>query len=456
MNVRPPIPPGPYLVVGLARSGVAAALALRRHDPLLAVRACDSASSPDLEQAARRLDQAGVEVVLNTDGVEALNSTEPPRSVVKSPGVPAEAPAIVEARKRGLEVLGELELGWRLVENEFCAVTGTNGKTTTTEMIAAIRRAAGRPAAVAGNVGVPLSSLTDQLDTGTAVVCEVSSFQLEDTIAFDPEVAVFLNFSADHLDRHGNWQDYLAAKLRLFERQQVSDTAVLNADDAVIAPSSIGGVADRIWFGTSDDCELLHRGGELRWRGERLIGADELALRGPHNLQNAMAAAAATLASGVERDAVIDALSHFEGVDHRLELVATVAGVEYVNDSKATNVSAAAAALRSFDGPVHAILGGSRKGGGFTDLVPVVTEHCAACYLIGEAAEPIAADLREAGIELVQSGDLERAVAEATKRAVSGEVVLLAPACASFDQYDDYERRGEHFRELVGALEPQR
>jgi UDP-N-acetylmuramoylalanine--D-glutamate ligase len=440
-------------VIGLARSGVAAALALRRADPTMPVMAVDSSSSPELEESAERLARAGVEVLLNTDGVAALTSTEPPRTVVKSPGVPAQAPAVAAARTRGLVLLGELELGWRLVGNEFCAVTGTNGKTTTVEMIGAIHRTAGSPVAVAGNVGVPVSSLAAEIDPRATVVCETSSFQLEDSIEFSPEVGVFLNFSEDHVDRHPDRQQYLDAKLRLFANQGLGDFAVLNAADPVISSAVVPGTAARIWFGTSAGCDLLHDDGALSWRGERLLAVDELALPGPHNLQNAMAAAAATLVRGVDRGAVADALAGFEGVEHRLEQVAEVAGVIYVNDSKATNVSAAEAALRSFDAPIHAILGGSSKGSGFEALRETVSDNCRACYLIGEAAGRLRADLEPTGVELIDCEGLERAVRIAAGRAQGGEVVLLSPACASFDQYEDFEARGRHFRELVGSLE---
>jgi UDP-N-acetylmuramoylalanine--D-glutamate ligase len=450
MRQRPPLTPGPYLVVGLARSGQAAALALRRFDPGAAVRACDTAGGRELEADAEGLREAGVEVFLNADGVAALKAPEASRAVIKSPGVPAEAPVVVKARARGLEVIGELELGWRLVPNEFVAVTGTNGKTTTTEMIRSIHRAAGLPAAIAGNVGTPISSLAGTADPRATVVCEVSSFQLEDTTSFAPEAAVFLNLSDDHLDRHHSRERYMAAKLQMFANQEQGDLAVLNADDPAIAASA--SAAKRIRFGSDSSCELVHANGELRWRGETLMRTDELALRGPHNLENAMASAATTLARGIDRGAVATALATFEGVEHRLEHVATIAAVDYFNDSKATNVSAASAALRSFDAPVHAILGGSLKGGGFEQLAPIVAGRCAACYLIGEAAEQLRQDLASSGVDLILCGDLERAVELASQRAVAGDVVVLAPACASFDQYENYERRGEHFRELATSL----
>jgi UDP-N-acetylmuramoylalanine--D-glutamate ligase len=264
---------------------------------------------------------------------------------------------------------------------------------------------------------------------------------------------VFLNFSSDHLDRHAGIDDYLNAKLRLFEHQSAGDVAVLNAAEPVLSGRTLGGAARRVWFGEGADCELRRQQGRLLWQGRPLMNASEIRLRGAHNVENAMAAAAATLARGVEPDAVRAALAKFQGVPHRLEEVARVGGVLYVNDSKATNISAALAALGAFEGGVHAVLGGSLKGGGFERLAPAVSERCEACYLIGEAADRLSEDLASSGVELVRCGDLERAVSEASRRARSGQAVLLAPACASFDQYRDFEQRGEHFRALVHEIE---
>jgi UDP-N-acetylmuramoylalanine--D-glutamate ligase len=450
---RPPVPGGPYLVAGLARSGVAAALALRAANPAAAIVACDTGAPHEAAEAAGRLRAAGVEVHLNTDGMQLLAAESRPRALVKSPGVPGRAPLVARARELCMDVLGELELGWRLVPNEFCAVTGTNGKTTTTELIGAIHRAAGVPVEVAGNVGTPVSALAGAADPAALVACETSSFQLEDATAFAPETAVFLNFSEDHLDRHATLDEYLAAKLRVFARQRESDVAILNAAEPALQDVPLGR-ARQVWFGADPLAELRLNGSRLEWRGEPLIEASEVGIRGPHNLENAMAAAAAALARDVDPDAVRAGLREFDGVPHRLERVAEVGGVIYVNDSKATNVTAAAAALRSFEG-VHAILGGSLKGGGFALLSAPVGEHCRACYLIGEAQESLAGDLAGAGVPLHRCGDLEHAVAAAASNSAAGEVVLLAPACASFDQYEDYVARGEHFRSLVAALEEQ-
>ncbi len=452
---RPALPPSPYLVVGLARSGVAAAVALRAADGEARVVACDSARPPEAVDQEAGLRAAGVEVHLDTDGTELLVADPPPRTVVKSPGVPVAAAVVARAHELGMEVVGELEIGWRLLPNEFIAVTGTNGKTTTTELIGAIHRQAGLPVAVAGNVGTPVSALPGQIGPEATVVCEASSFQLEDSRAFAPEVAVFLNFSADHLDRHGTIDSYLDAKLSVFGRQTEDHVAVLNDSEPVLLRRQISGAAQRVWFGTRADSDLRVDEGRIAWRGTTLMSVSDLSLRGPHNLENSMAAAAATLARGVEPEAVAAALREFRGVPHRLEQVDEIDGVLYVNDSKATNVSAAAAALRSFDGGVHAILGGSLKGGDFAALAGLVTEHCRRCYLIGEAQERLQQDLQPAGAELVPCGDLEHAFAEASRSARGGETVLLAPACASFDQYRDYEQRGEHFRSLVRALRGQ-
>jgi UDP-N-acetylmuramoylalanine--D-glutamate ligase len=412
---RPPLPPGPYLVVGLARSGVAAARMLRAHGEVLATDRGRPELPPDLPAE------------LESDGVRLLECAA---CVVKSPGVPKEAPVIAAALERGLPVLGELELAWRLLPNPFVAVTGTNGKTTTTELLGAIWRAAGLPVAVAGNVGTPLSTLVGELEPEATVVCEVSSFQAEDSLALAPDVAVLLNLTEDHLDRHGSFAAYREAKLTLFARQR--------PDQVAVAPPGIElpGAARRVEFG--DPGELPLEPGEIR-------------LRGPHNLENAMAAAAAARAAGVAADGVATALRTFAGVPHRLEEVGEVDGVLYVNDSKATNVAAALRALESFDGGVHAILGGSLKGGGFEELRPAVAERCRACYLIGQAAPRLATDLSAAGTPLRACGDLETAVREARGAAVAGEVVLLSPACASYDQFRDYEERGERFRALVLA-----
>jgi UDP-N-acetylmuramoylalanine--D-glutamate ligase len=416
---RPPLPPGPWLVVGLARSGLAALDVLRERG-----------------EQARGVDRRqGDDTPAALDGVHA---------VVKSPGVPAQAEVIAAARGRGLPVLGEVELAWRLIANEFIAVTGTNGKTTTTELIGHIHREAGLPVAVAGNVGTALSSFVGRLAPAATVVCEVSSFQLEDAVEFAPEGAVLLNIAPDHLDRHGTLAAYTEAKLRVFAHQGNDDVAVAPLGLGV---EDLGGCARRVCFGDGPQAELSDRAGHLWWAEEPLIAVEEIALRGLHNRRNAMAAAAICLARGVDPDAVRAALRTFAGVEHRLEDVATIDGVLYVNDSKATNVASTLVALESFgDAPIHLILGGQGKGEDYEPLREPVAERARAVYLIGEEAQAIGAVV---GGE--RCGTLERAVDAAAAAARSGEVVLLSPACTSFDQFDDYEARGRAFKELVAA-----
>ena len=421
MVPRPALPPGPWLVVGLARSGIAAARALAA----LGERAV-------AVDAGRPVVPDDIDARLETDGLAFLADA---RAVVKSPGVPREAAVIAAARKRGVPVLGELELGWRLLANEFVAVTGTNGKTTTVELLGHIHREAGLAVAIAGNVGTALSGLVGALDPAAVVVCETSSFQLEDALEFSPEGAVLLNLQPDHLDRHGTFADYLSAKLHVFARQGNDDVAVapvgLEVDD-------LGGCARRVTFGPGG--ELDDRAGFLWWDDEPLIAHDEIRLRGAHNRSNAAAAAAIALARGIDVDAVRSALRSFSGVEHRLEAVASIAGVLYVNDSKATNVASTLVALASFESPVHLILGGVGKGQDFTAL----RGRAHRTYLIGEDAPRLAS---EVGGE--RCGDLETAVARARAAAGEGEIVLLSPACASFDQFADFEARGRAFKALV-------
>jgi UDP-N-acetylmuramoylalanine--D-glutamate ligase len=430
-------------VVGLARSGVAAALALRARGE--EVIGCDAGGSdrPALAQAAGRLREAGVEVRLDASGVDLAARA---RTLIKSPGVPQDAPAIREVRARGATVLGELELAWRLLPNEFVAVTGTNGKTTTTEWIGHVHREAGLPVAVAGNVGTAATSLVDRLAGDVTVVCEASSFQLEDTVAFSPEVGVLLNLSPDHLDRHGTYEEYVAAKLKIFANQGNYDVAVAPSDLGV---EDLGGCARRVLFGPGAGPELSDRAGYLWWDERPVIRVEEIALPGAHNRQNAMATAATCLARGVDAEAVAAGLRTFAGVRHRLEPITVKNGVAWVNDSKATNVASTIVALRAFDGGIHLIAGGRGKQQDFSPLAPLVAERCRAVYLIGEAAGELADALSGTGVPLRQAGDLEHAVALAGAAAHDGEVVLLSPACASYDQYADFEARGDHFRALV-------
>ncbi|MFL5963133.1 MAG: Mur ligase family protein [Gaiellaceae bacterium] len=371
------------LVYGLARSGRSAAE--RLDDPVLVDRSLGNENDLSL-----------------LDGVEVL---------VKSPGVPGEVPLVAAARERGIPVWSEIELGYRLLPDaKFVGVTGTNGKTTTAELLGAIFRAAGRDVAVAGNVGTPLTSVR----SADWVVCELSSFQLEDVHELACEVAVLLNLEPDHVDRHGSFEAYRDAKLRVFERSRTQ-----------VVPRGLG--LPGIEFSADDE-----------------LPAEPL-IRGAHNRENAAAATAAARVSGIADEDIAAALVTFPGVPHRLELVGERDGVRYVNDSKATNVPAALRALAAYaDEPVHLILGGSPKGEDFAPLAASIGPNVKSVHLIGEEAERIG--------ELIgghRDGDLETAVAHAARLAEPGDVVLLSPASASYDQFENFEQRGEAFRALL-------
>ncbi len=420
---------------------MAAAAALwRAGEPVICV---DSGDPPGLEV----LREEGIEVETGSEGLEAL---ERARAVVKSPGVPAQAPVIAAARERGIPVLGELELGWRLLPNPFVAVTGTNGKTTTVELLGEIWRAAGLPVAVAGNVGTAVSSLPGRLDPAATVICEASSFQLEDSLAFDPEVAVFLNFSPDHLDRHGTVDDYLEAKLRLFSHQDAGDFAVGPAE--LLAQA--GGEAERVTVARppEGEGEIRVADGWITWNGDPVVEASAVRLRGRHNLDNALCAAGAALAWGVPAEAVARALTEFAGVEHRIEEVGSAAGATWVNDSKATNAGSTAVALEAFDEPVLLIAGGQAKGQDFGQLAKAAEGRVRQAFLLGQDAELLAAAL-EPRTPCLRFDDLDGAVGAAAQAAQEGDVVLLSPACASFDLYPGgYEERGAHFRALVAGI----
>jgi UDP-N-acetylmuramoylalanine--D-glutamate ligase len=409
------------LVVGLARSGQAAALALARRDvPTVAV---DGAEDID----TGRLEEAGVEIHLGTEEEALLDDVE---LLIKSPGVPGESPLPAGARVRGIPVWSEIELGFRLLRNPFVGITGTNGKTTTSELLGAMFRAAERPVAVAGNVGRPLTSFDGVLGTDAWIVCELSSFQLEDIHRLRPRVAVLLNLEPDHLDRHGSLDDYRAAKLRIFENQTEADFAVLPRGFAAVP-----GGADRVEFSADDP-----------------LPAEPL-IRGDHNRENAAAATAAARAAGIPDDAIAHALRTFPGVAHRLEVVAELDGVRYVNDSKATNTSAARRGIAAYaDQPLRLILGGSLKGESFDELAETLPAGVKSVDLIGEATEQLAAALARAGRPYRRAGDLATAVGAAAGDADAGDVVLLSPACASFDQFANFEERGDAFRRLVRDL----
>jgi UDP-N-acetylmuramoylalanine--D-glutamate ligase len=395
MKPRPPLPPGPYLVVGQGLSGRAVA---------------------DL------LDDAIV-VETDADGMEHLGSVQ---TVVKSPGIRPSVELLRAARQQGKTIVGELEIAWRLLPNEFIGVTGTNGKTTTTALLGEIHRLAGVPHAVAGNIGTAVSSLVGSIDPDAVVICECSSFQLADSLGFSPEVGVLLNVDADHLDWHGSIAAYREAKHRIFAMQ--------DPDDFAIVPPGYG------W--------------PLRARRIDYEAADshEVRLRGRHNLENAGAARAAARARGIPEDAIAQALATFGGVPHRLEEVGVVRGVTYINDSKATNIGSTLVALEAVGHGIHVILGGDdAKGEDFGLLRDDLVARCRAAYLIGDAALRLHTDLSGA-LPLVDCGTLEVAVERASAAAAEGEFVLLSPACASYDQFNNFEERGERFRELVKQL----
>jgi UDP-N-acetylmuramoylalanine--D-glutamate ligase len=399
------------LVLGLARSGQAAALALaRRRERVVAV---DRSTEVD----AGRLEAAGVEVHLGSEETSLLDGIE---VVIKSPGVPNDAPLVTAARERGIDVWSEVELGARLLANPILGVTGTNGKTTTSELLGAML---GAP--VAGNVGRALTELDGKVDTEDWIICELSSFQLEDIEEFRPRIAVLLNLEPDHLDRHGSFAAYRDAKLRIFENQTREDTAVVPRGFAE------AGRGRRIEFSREDPLPAEPR------------------IPGAHNRENAAAATAAARAVGVGDERIAEALRTFPGVPHRLEEVAEIDGVRYVNDSKATNAAATRRAIASYDEPLHVILGGLGKTESYAELAADLRAKGARAYLIGAAADDLAAALE---IPIERSGDLWTAVRAAAAAAQPGEIVLLSPACASYDQFENFEQRGDEFRRLVAEL----
>ena len=402
------------LVLGLARSGRAAALALASRG--VEVVAADRSPTAD----PGRLAEAGVEVRLGTEEESLLQGVE---LVIKSPGVPGASPLVAGARARALPVWSEVELGYRLLPgNPLIGVTGTNGKTTTTELLGAIFRAAGRPVEVAGNVGRALTDVAEQIDPGVSVVCELSSFQLEDVHSLACDVAVLLNLEPDHLDRHGSLAAYREAKLRIFERAGTK-----------VVPRGSG--LEGIEFAADDP-----------------LPAEPL-VPGAHNRENAAAATAAARAAGIEDAAIAEALRTFAGVPHRLELVRELHGVRFVNDSKATNAAAARRGAAAYgESPLRLILGGSTKNEDFGPFARDLPDTVRSIYLIGESADDLARALDAAGRAYVRAGDLSTAVAGAAADAQPGDVVLLSPASASYDQFDDFEDRGDTFRRLVEEL----
>lgn len=442
------------LVVGLGRSGVASAFFLQ--DRGAKVTVSDSKSEAQLQNEIAALLDRGVSIETGQHGERTFRDQD---LIVVSPGVPSDQPQLQHARTLGIPVIGEVELAFRFLQGKVIALTGSNGKTTTTTLVGEILAKSGRKTLVGGNIGTPVISLVPQSTADSVVVLEISSFQLETIQQFRPWIAAILNITPDHLDRHRTFQAYIDAKARIFENQQAGDFAVLNADD----PTCVG-LKDRIkssltWFSRKREVEAgaFLRGDQIVFRdrqGEQtVLSRGDVHLKGAHNLENVLAGVTMSMLAGCRPDQVRQAVSEFRAVEHRLELVTTVNGVAFYNDSKATNVDATMKALESFPGKIHLILGGKDKGSDYSVLNPLLRQRAKRVYLIGAAAEKIAAQIQGA-TPLVRSGMLDRAVRQAFESATPGDIVLLAPACASFDQFENYEHRGRVFKELALSLTP--
>ncbi len=443
------------VVVGLARSGIAAArfLAVRG----AAVVAVDSKPEHELPQEALALRDAGVRLELGPHRAPTFASAS---LVVVSPGVPWELAELEAARHAGVPVIAEIELAFRHLKGRLCAITGTKGKSTTTAALGAMLRAAGMDARVGGNIGAPLIGLVEGATEATAFAVEVSSFQLEGVTSFRPDVAVWLNLSPDHLDRHPSLEAYVAAKARVFANQRPEDWAVVNADDPVVLEQARRARARQLLFRVtgeplaSGDGAYFEQGqARLRQGGrvETLFDRGDVVLPGAHLAGDLLVAAAAARLLGAPPEAIARAVRGFRGVEHVLEHVATIDGVAYYNDSKATNVEAARRSLEAFSAPVVVILGGRYKGGDFSELLPSLRAHGRAAVAIGEATDRVASALSGA-LPLERAVSIGDAVARARALARAGDVVLLAPACSSFDMFRDYAERGRAFKVEVERL----
>jgi UDP-N-acetylmuramoylalanine--D-glutamate ligase len=445
------------LVVGLGKSGLAAALFLREHGAQVTVS--DVRSAEALAKEIPMLLDHGIAVETGGHGVLTFRRQD---MIIVSPGVPLDTPELVNSRNLGLPILGELEIAARFMQGHVLAITGSNGKTTATTLCGDIFARAGKKTVVAGNIGVPVISLADQTTPESWSVLEVSSFQLDTTEAFHPEIAVILNITPDHLDRHHTFENYVAAKAKIFRNVGATDSVVLNADDDVthrLAAQTPH--PERVfWFSRKKvarqgafvhDGIIMFKASEQA-AAEPILPVPEIPLKGAHNLENVLAAVCAARLSEIPAETIRAAVREFHAVEHRLEYVATIAGVEYYNDSKATNVDATGKALAAFgDGKkplVHLILGGKDKDSDYTQLRSLLKDRTIAVYTIGSAAEKIERQLA-ADAKLISCATLEVAVARAGDAAKAGEVVLLAPACSSFDQFENYEHRGRVFKELV-------
>lgn len=439
------------LVVGLGKSGVASALFMKAHGARVTVS--DTKSGDELRNEIPVLLDHGITVETGGHGERTFRGQD---LIVVSPGVPVDAPPLVQARSLGETVIGEVELAAQFLHGPIVAITGSNGKTTTTTLTGEIIAASGFPVLVGGNIGTPAISLAERAKPETVIVLEISSFQLETIQTFRPKIAVVLNVTPDHLDRHRTFKIYTEAKARIFENQQGSDFAVLNADDPTCVAMGARTRAQAFWFSRHKEVQqgTWVRDGNIVFRGSKgqpeILQVSEIPLKGAHNLENVLAAVCSAVLMGCSPERIRQAVRDFKAVEHRLEFVATVNGVDYYNDSKATNVDATIKALESFPANIHLILGGKDKGSDYTVLNDLIRQRVKRIYTIGAAAAKIESQVK--GAEIVHAETLENAIRKAHATAQAGDVVLLAPACASFDQFKNYEHRGKVFKEVVAGL----
>jgi len=430
------------LVVGMKKSGLASAALLARLGAR--VRATDLKPLDQLPGAAA----LGIPFSPQTPAV-----FEGAGLIVLSPDVPADLPPLVEARRRGVPVLGEVELAAPFLKGRTIGITGSNGKTTTTSLIGHILHASGVPVQVGGNIGLPVTAMIESSREDGWNVLELSSFQLETIDEFRAHIALALNVTQNHLDRHRTFENYAAAKRRLFETQRSGDYAILNAGDPVCVSYARLSAATPQWFSSRLNVEpgATLREGELIVEGARLMAAADIPIRGLHNIENVLAASLAAYRAGVPLPAIAAAVRTFRAVEHRLEFVRSLGGVEYYNDSKATSVDATLKAVDAFTGGLWVILGGKDKGLDYRALRAPLAAKARAALLIGAAA-PIIAEQLQGAVPLVDARTIDAAIAHAHAHAVPGDTVLLAPACASFDQFQNYEHRGEFFKQTVNSL----
>ena len=445
------------LVGGLGNSGRAAALFLR--DQGARVTVSDTRSAVALEKDIPTLLDAGIMVETGGHGLLTFRRQD---LIVVSPGVPYDTPELAQVRAFGTAgppIIGELELASRFLQGKVVAITGSNGKTTTTSLLGKIFADAGGPTLVGGNIGTPVIDLIAPSTPETVSVLEVSSFQLETVEEFHPQIAVVLNITPDHLDRHGTFENYAAMKTRITARQTAEDFLVLNAEDKPTQMVAAKTKAQVYWFSGRRPIKqgaFVHGESVLFTpregaKAEPILPVAEIPLRGAHNVENVLAAVCAARLGGVAAESIRASVASFKAVEHRLEFVAEVRGVAFYNDSKATNVDATKKALEAFPGGVHLILGGKDKNSDYTELSDLLRERCKVVYTIGSAAEKIERHL--AGVtKIVSAGTLDAAVRTAAQDAAAGDVVLLAPACSSFDQFENYEQRGRVFKDLVKQL----